>query len=88
MQVVYDICTIIVKLKSKENEPIRLKNKDGDNHKNGTEILDWKASHDSSQLQQRIEALQVSCSLISLSLSLSLSLSPSLTAHIIISRAG
>ena len=35
---------------------------EGSGHKNETEILDWNASHDSmrSQLQQRIEALQVS----------------------------
>ena len=59
VQVVYDICTRIVKLNSKQSEPIRLKS-EGSGHKNGTEILDWNASHDSSQLQQRIEALQVS----------------------------
>ena len=60
MQVVYDICTRIVKLNSKQNGPIRLKNEGDDHRENGTnEILDWN-THDSSQLQQRIEALQVS----------------------------
>ena len=51
MLVVYDICTRIIELNSKQNESTRLKN-DGSGHKNGTELLDWNASHDSSQLQQ------------------------------------
>ena len=79
MQAVFDICSRIVSLNGKQNGPIGLRNNDNDDdaelhHQNGTGILDGNLSHESGQLQQRIEALQV-IELLSLSLSLSLPLS-------------